>query len=70
MSFVDNRGADESRWRQLDFAPAYRMGYGMWVVQRESGLRMVTASPRPLGGDAVLVELEQRIADVLRDSVE
>ena len=71
MSFVDNRGAgdDETRWRQLDYAPAFRMGYGMWVVQRESGLRMVTASPRPIGGDAPLVELEQRIADVLRESV-
>ncbi|GAA0743751.1 hypothetical protein Drose_14940 [Dactylosporangium roseum] len=56
------------RWEQLDLAPSYRMGYGLWVVLHDTGLRAVTASPRTSAGVASLAGLESRIADVLRSA--
>lgn len=73
MSFVDQRTparpGPPRRWRQVDFAPAYRWGYGIWVVHRDSGLRAVVASPRPVGDGGRLAEFERRLAGVLREAV-
>jgi hypothetical protein len=70
MSFVDAR-ADERhwRWRQLDFAPSFRSGYGMWVVRRDGGLGAFVASPAPAAGTGTLVKFETRIATELRAAV-
>jgi hypothetical protein len=72
MSFVDSRSPvrqDPRRWRQIDLAPAFRMGYGIWAVHRESGLRAVIASPRPDGGEDELLAFERRMVDVLAEAI-
>jgi hypothetical protein len=72
MSFVDGRSprdAPPRRWEQLDLSPSHRMSYGIWVVQRESGLRAVVASPRSRSGEARLAEFESRLVATLREAV-
>ena len=68
VSFVDVRtppGFPEPRWEQLDLAPSYRMSYGIWVVQRDSGLRAVIAAPRA-ASDGRLAAFEARLPEILR----
>jgi hypothetical protein len=75
ISFVDVRVATRAvtvagepavEWERIEMAPAYRVGYGLWVVLDDDGLSAVTASPAVHGGDEALDGFESTLVDVLR----
>lgn len=70
MSYVDARDDEmAARWRQIDFAPAHRVGHGIWVVRRRGGLRAHVACPHLDLGEGQVAEFEARIAAVLREAL-
>jgi hypothetical protein len=70
MSFADVRAeVRTARWELLDFPPSYRVGHGIWVILRETGLSVEVASPQPRFGEEQVRAFESRIAGVLRDVV-
>jgi hypothetical protein len=66
ITLVDGRSG--LAWERVEYAPAYRSGYGMWAYRNGDGLSMVTASPQ-VHGD-VLDRLESALARVLRTVVD
>jgi hypothetical protein len=70
VSFSDDRttspGQRADGWTRISMAPAYRVGYGLWVSLNDEGLQAVVASPQTPAGESALVAFEATLAGVLR----